>query len=238
MDGLVRGFVGGIVRRMIRAALVGVLASSLLAVPAAAAEPETLHYRWKLGGFFGAMARMFLPGHGEGTFTTLDATNGTTEVELNITAPTAAGQFWRYGSEIDPTDGRTLRAWSSYRFRGRDESKESDLGERAVIDIASGILLLRRNPPSAPLNLKIWNDGKVYPVVIQPRGRVRRRIDGSSETVRHYAIRARRVPDERLWKGKLDIYLADDEASTPVEIAVERTMARVRLVIERTDDAR
>jgi len=228
--------VEGIVRRMNRAVLVGVLASALSVTAAPASEPESLQYRWSLGGFFGTFARIFLPGHGEGVLTTLDAASGTTEVRLDITAPTAAGEYWRYGSEIDRSDGRTLRAWSSYRFRGKDQEKESDLDEEAVIDIASGILLLRRDPPTTPRNMRIWNDGKIYPVVIQPRGTVNRRVGGQLEAVRHYAIRARRVPNERTWKGKFDVFLANDDAATPVEISVERSMARIRLTIERTVD--
>jgi hypothetical protein len=213
-----------------------VLICALLAAPLVAEESETLHYRWKLGGFFGTLARMVFPGHGDGSLTTRGAEGGHTEVELDITAPQADGEFWRYGAEIDPADGRTLRAWSAYEFRGRKETKESELDEEAVIDVASGILLLRRDPPSTPRNLRIWNDGKIYPVVILPRGVVERRIGGRRMKARHFAIRARRVPNERLWKGRLDIYLANDEPSTPVEIAVERRMTRVRLELATDDD--
>jgi hypothetical protein len=105
--------------------------------------------------------------------------------------------------------------------------------------MASGILLLRRDPPSAPRNMRIWNDGKIYPVVILPRGTVKRSVGGRKVRVRHFAIRARRVPNQRLWKGRMDIFLADDEAATPVEISVERRMARVRLTLveeEESDD--
>ena len=206
-----------------------------LAAPVIAQETETLHYRWKLGGFFGTLARVLFPGSGDGALTTSSDGSGHTQVELDITAPQAEGEYWRYGSEIDNANGRTLRAWSAYEFRGREESKESELDEAAVIDVASGILLLRRDPPTSPRNLRIWNDGKIYPVVIQPRGPAKRRIEGREVMTRHYAIRARRVPDERLWKGRLDIFLANDERSTPVEISVERRMMRVRLQLESDD---
>jgi len=229
---------------MIRFLSIAALLGALLTTPAVlAGEPlsatdgdETLHYQWSLGGFFGTVARVFFPGRGDGALTTCSGTDGTTNVELDITAPTATGEFWRYGAAIEAESGRTLKAWSSYKFRGRSDSKESELDEQAVIDIASGILLLRRDPPSEPRNLRIWNDGKIYPVVILPGETTVRRIGTRSFLVKHYAIRARRVPDERLWKGKLDIYLAADEVSTPVEISVERKMARVRLLIEVEDD--
>lgn len=207
---------------------------TLASAPAAAHERETLRYRWSLGGFFGTLARVFLPGQGDGALVTGRNAAQRVEVELDITSPDGAeeGEFWRYGAEIDPPTGRTLRAWSSYRFRGDSASEETDLEDAAVIDVASGIVLLRRDPPTAARSLHIWNDGKVYPVVILPRGPVQRSIDGRLVVARHYAIRPRRVPNERLWKGSLDIYLLDDARSTPVEISLERRMARVRLVLE------
>jgi hypothetical protein len=226
----------GIVRRMFRRACASALVGAFLAGSAGATEVETLHYRWSLGGFFGTMARLFLPGQGDGTLTTSHMAGGPIEVELDITAPEAAGEFWRYGAEIDPAHGRTLRAWSSYRFRDRTDAKESVLDEEEMIDIASGIMLLRRDPPEAPRDLKIWNDGKVYPVVVVPYGTVRRKVRGEWMDVRHYSIRARQVPDERVWKGRFDLFLADDGESTPVEILVERRMARVRLLLEDSED--
>jgi hypothetical protein len=219
-------------RRVFASALVG----AFLVASAGATEIETLHYRWNLGGFFGTMARLFLPGHGDGTLTTSRAEGAPIEVQLDITAPEAAGEFWRYGAEIDPTDGRTLRAWSDYRFRGRTDAKESILDEAEMIDIASGIMLLRRDPPEEPRDLRIWNDGKVYPVVVLPYGTVRRKVRGEWMNVRHYSIRAREVPNERQWKGSFDLFLADDAESTPVEIVVERRMARVRLLLEGSED--
>ncbi len=224
-------------RRMTRKwATVAVLWALLVpatAVPSVAHEIETLRYSWSLGGFFGTLARLFLPGRGDGALTTRAALDDNVEVVLDITAPSAArGEFWRYGAAIDREDGRTLRAWSAYRFRGEDKSESSDLEDQSVIDVASGILLLRRERPTKPRNLKIWNDGKLYPVVILPRGRVVRQIHGKPYTTEHYAIRARRVRGERVWKGKLDIYLANDERATPVEISLERRMARVRLELD------
>ena len=221
------------VKRPMRPSLLGALVLALLSVaPASGQESETLRYRWSLGGFFGTLARVFLPGHGDGALVTDRPEEGNLEVRLDITAPAAQGDFWRYGAEIDPGDGRTLRAWSSYEFRGRKDEKLSELDEEAVIDVASGITLLRRDRPTAPRDLRIWNDGKIYPVTIFPRDRERRRLGDEEVMVQHYAIRARRVPGERLWKGKLDIYLADDEVATPVEISVERKMARVRLLLD------
>ncbi len=222
---------------MKRTLLSSFLLCVVLASAAGAEESETLRYRWNLGGFFGSVLRLFLPGRGDGTLVTRSDGSGTIEVELDITAPAAKqGEYWHYGARINAADGRTLRAWSAYEFRGKKGSKESDFDDEAVIDVASGILLLRRDPPTAPRNMKIWNDGKIYPVVILPRGLVKRTVGGRKVAVRHFAIRARRVPNEPLWKGRMDIFLAEDEAATPVEISVERRMARVRLTLLEEDD--
>ncbi|MCZ6508783.1 MAG: hypothetical protein O7A04_12160, partial [Acidobacteria bacterium] len=180
---------------MKRTLLSSFLLCAVLASAAGAEEPETLRYRWNLGGFFGSVLRLFLPGRGDGTLVTRSDGSGTTEVELDITAPAAKrGEYWHYGARINAADGRTLRAWSAYEFRGKKGSKESDFDDEAVIDVASGILLLRRDPPAAPRNMKIWNDGKIYPIVILPRGLVKRTVLGRKVAVRHFAIRARRVP--------------------------------------------
>ncbi len=220
-------------RAPVTAAIVSLALAASLAAPVRADESEVLRYSWKLGGFVGTFARLFLPGRGEGTLTTRQAPSGELQVELDITASSAEeGEYWRYGSAIDPADQRTLRAWSSYRFRGEEKSERSELGEEEVIDTASGIILLRRERPTQDRKLRIWNDGKLYPVVIQPRGTVQRTVNGRPYLASHYAIRARKVPGERLWKGKLDLYLANDDRATPIEIALERRMATVRLEIE------
>jgi len=201
------------------------------APPLAAHESETLRYRWVLGGFFGTVARVFLPGRGDGVLATRRTVEGGLEVELDITSPAAQGEFWRYGAQIDPADGRTLKAWSTYKYRGKTDFKESEFDEESVIDIASGITLLRRLQPAAPVDLRIWNDGKIYPVTIFPREHAMRSLGDRQVAARHYAVRGRRVPGERVWKGRLDIYLAADAAATPVEISLERKMARVRLLL-------
>ena len=46
---------------------------------------------------------------------------------------------------------------------------------------------------------------------------------------RCFAIRGAEVEGQRLWKGKLDLCLANDEAATPVEISILRRGARIQL---------
>jgi hypothetical protein len=191
---------------------------------------EVLRYRWRLLGVRGALAGLFLPGQGEGSLATGAADDGRLRSELVITSPGGReDEFWRYGAELDPASGGTLRAWSSYLFRGEHRSREAELADQGVVDIASGIYLIRQTPPSASRPMRIWSDGKLYPVVVVPLESERRQIGRRHIAVRHYSIRGLEVPGERLWKGRLDLWLADDATSTPVEIRVERGWAAVKL---------
>ena len=81
--------------------------------------------------------------------------------------------------------------------------------------------------------MEIWSDGKIYPVVVIPLGvETRRMQDGKKVDVRHFSIRGIDMPDRGKWKGKLDLWLARDEASTPVEILLSRNLADVRLELK------
>jgi len=203
-----------------------------LALPAAgvAAPPgdEAFHYRWSLRNFVGVIAGLFLPRQGDGELTSRLQPNGHLTSELTITSGGHEGEYWRYGSEIDPEHLQPIRAWSSYAWRGRTKSKNSDIDKRGVMDITSGILSIRRDPPEKTRRLSIWSDGDIYDVVVIPRGTERRSLgDGTSVMTRHYAIRGVQGKDE--WKGKIDLWLAQDDAATPVVIQISRAMADVRL---------
>jgi len=51
----------------------------------------------------------------------------------------------------------------------------------------------------------------------------------------HYRVRGQRISGERFWKGGMDLWLAQDEARTPVRIQVERGFANVRLDLVNED---
>lgn len=206
------------------------LALGLVAPAAAAAPAEEIAYRWRLVGLRGALAGLFFPNHGEGALTTRLIENGHLLTELLITArQSRRDEFWRYAAEVDPYAGRTVRAWSSYVFRGERREKEQVVTESDVVDLAGGIYLVRRDRPTKPLPLRIWADGKVYPVLVAPGGIERRTTGHGKVLARHYVIESERVPGGRVWDGRLELWLALDEAATPVEILVERGWAGVRL---------
>jgi hypothetical protein len=223
-----------------RAALA--LAVGLLALPAVARTGETaptsapappsneeFHYRWSLHNFLGAVAGLFLPNHGDGELTFKTDDNGHLRSELKITSPAAGGDYWRYGAEIDAARLQPIRAWSSYRWRGKQKSESEEITQQGVIDIVSAIYSLRNDPPDRPRRISIWSDEKVYPVLISPRGRERRTLPAGTVDTRHYAIRGIDTGEGRFWKGKVDLWLATDPASTPVVIQISRSLADVRL---------
>lgn len=193
-------------------------------------DRETFEYRWSLVGFGGLIARLFLPSHGEGVLTYERQADGKVVSDLLITSEhSKQGEYWRYGSVIDPRKGESVRAWSSYRWRGEEKSKEQDVEEPGVRDIVAGIRALRLDPPDKPRPMEIWSDGKIYPVVVIPKNRETRRLGDHEVPVRRYTVRGVDVEGRNPWKGSMELWLADDAISTPVEIQLERSLAKLRL---------
>lgn len=212
-----------------------IAAASLVCLGSALAPAradETLRYRWKLDGFAGAIASLFVPSGGEGVLTFLQLSDGVVRGELLVTSrETEKENYFRYGSEWRAPDGPTLRAWSDLVWRGETKSKRAEVEQPGVIDIVSGIHVLRRNPPTAPRRLEIWSDGRLYPVIVLPRGSEKRKLDGREVTVRQLEVRGLQIAGRKQWKGDLHLWIADDEQATPVEIQVQRKGVRVRLVL-------
>jgi hypothetical protein len=215
--------------------VVALVAPRLAAQPRALDDAEVIYYDWKLEGAVGALAGLFLPRTGEGSLTTREAGDGRLESVLLITSPKSKrGEFWTYGAELR-RDGSPLRTWSSYLWRGESKYKETELAEQDVVDIASGIYHIRKHLPREPQRMRIWSDGKLYPVVVRPGGEETRRLPGGAVRTRRYTIAGVRVAGERFWEGHLDLWLTLDQEATPVEILVARKWARVRL--ERDPDS-
>ena len=172
---------------------------------ARASQREELQYRWKLSGFKGLVARLFVPGTGEGTLTTGSDESGGLVSELRISSTSARrGDYWLYGSEIDAEGRRTVRAWSSQQFRGKSRNKESELDGDDVVDLASSIFFLRRELPEEPTETNIWSSGKIYRVAVKPNGLDARLIEGRPLRTRSYTLRG---VGEPFWRGRLDLVL-------------------------------
>jgi Protein of unknown function (DUF3108) len=190
---------------------------------------EEFHYHWRLGNLLGTVAGLFLPHQGDGSLTYKALREGLLRSELLITSAGHEGEYWRYGAEIDTRNLQTLRAWSAYSWRGKSRSQVDDIEQKGVLDVASGIYLMRRDPPRKAIRMEIWSDGKIYPVLVTPLGLEIRQVAGHAVETRHYSIRGIEVPDRPQWRAKVDLWLAADAVSTPVEINVSRHLADVHL---------
>ena len=224
-----------------RRPLLSTLAAAILMVsPSHGADEvgtEELHYRWKLSGLKGVVVRLFIPGQGEGTLTTGPDGSGSLVSELRISsASSRRDDYWLYGSEIDANERRTVRAWSSQKFRGKSKGKQSDLERDDVVDLASSIFFLRQELPEEATEANIWSGGRIYRVSVKPHGRDARLVDGRPIFTRSYSLRAsewfpaasRRRPSLKCRRASAASSALAGNAS-PLEIAVSRDGMRVRL---------
>ena len=197
-------------------------------------QSEEFQYRWQLRNLVGNIAGLFLPKQGEGSLTFKTDPSGRLRSELTITSGAAReGEYFRYGSEIDTHTLQPIRAWSSYSWRGETKSKSSPIDRDGVLDVASGIYSIRQNPPQKPRRMEIWSDGKIYPVIVMPLSVENRKLQsGRTVAARRFSIRGIEVPGRRKWKGKLDLWLTQDAAATPVEIVISRNLADVRMELK------
>jgi hypothetical protein len=204
---------------------------------AAAAEQkggEVIRLEWKLTGFLGFLAGLFVPSHGDALLTFVPESESNVDIELLITAPKRDGEYFLYGAQIDENSSSTTAVWSSYRFRDSNKEREQQIDEPDVIDYASMIYHMRWHPPQTTVRMKIWSGGKTYPVEIEPLDPGVRKVAGRKIDVRGYEVRGVTVRgqpsfDERFW-----VYFARDEAATPVEIVGKRSLARVRIQLTET----
>lgn len=213
-------------------ALVG--ASTARADGQGLALPERFDYRWSLAGFKGALARLFVPGQGEGRLTTFSASEdgaaALIQTELLISSRNETrDEFWLYGAEIDPAARRTVRSWSSQRFRGESREREREAEDVDALDLASSIYYLRKERPDRAREDVIWSSGRLNAVLIQPGAKGTALWQGRQVDTRSYSIRGVAKPGREAWSGKLDLVITDDEPAVPLEIVVVRKGLRVRL---------
>jgi hypothetical protein len=221
------------------AALAGAL---LLLLPgpgvSAPGVDEDFHYHWRLGNLVGTVLGLFLPRQGDGELEFKMQKDGHLRGELLITSPESReGEFWRYGSEIDPRTLQPIRVWSSFSWHGRSKTTSDEIEQKGVLDISCAIYTLRHEMFDRPRDMEIWSDGKIYPITVIPMGDEVRSIGKRNVETRHFAIRGRDLPERRKWTAKVDFWLAKDASSTPVEIQISRRLADVRLELRPASSA-
>ena len=193
-------------------------------------DEEVLNYGWNLGGFKGTLARLIIPGRGGATLRTGRNGSGHLVSELNIFSPRSRhGDFQRFGAEIGTdTAAETLRAWTTQMFRGKTKQKDADLGGEEAVDIASSIWRLRHDPGFGSGRSRLWAGGKFYPIEVRPAGKGWATVDGRRVSTRSFLITGVRREDARFWKGKVELVLAENENSTPLEIILRQEGVKVR----------
>jgi len=189
---------------------------------------EVLRLHWKLSGFLGMLAGLFVPSNGDALLTFVPTTEDRVEIGVLVTAPKREGEYFVYGAEIDKSSGTTSAVWSSYAYgkSGRDREQRVDADD--VIDYASAIYHLRWNPPETTTRMTIWDMGKTYPVEVEPLKPRMRNIGGEKVLARGYEIRGVKIKGEPNFDDKFFLYFADDSRSTPVEIVGKRSLIKVR----------
>jgi hypothetical protein len=236
----------GLAAIALRWANVAILAWLLAVLPAApcfgtteeevnpAPEGEVLTYRWRIQGVHGFLARLlrFVPTSGDATLSALPTDSGHLICEFKATSEKAAtGDHWTFRAELDVAEARTLRIRESKAFRGKSKEKNHELVDLDAIDIVSGIHMLRQSPPDRPRRQTAWSDGKLYPVLVIPRGYDKRKIGGQAMILRRFTISGLREPGKRFWKTSGDIWLTDDDRAVPAEILYSRGLGQLRLTL-------
>jgi hypothetical protein len=196
---------------------------------AAANGGEAVELEWKLGGFLGLLAGLFVPSSGDGVLTFVPAGDDRVEIQLLLTSPKREGEYFLYGAAIDEVTRRTAEVWSSYAYRDSHKHKEQTIADPDVIDFASVIYYLRWYGPTETTRMTIWNDGKTYPVEIKPLSVERRKIDGRKIPVRGYLVRGVKQAGRDRFEERFWLYFARDRDRTPVEIVGKRSLVRVRI---------
>jgi len=195
---------------------------------AASRGGEVLHLRWKLSGFLGLVAGLFVPNSGDALLTFVPASENRVEIGVLVTTPKRDGEYFVYGAEIDEESGATSNVWSSYAYSDSARNREQQIDVTNVIDYASAIYHLRWNPPLTTTQMTIWDMGKTYPVQVKPLKLQKRNVAGKKVVVRGYEIRGVKVKGQPSFADKFYLYFANDDRSTPVEIVGKRSLVRVR----------
>lgn len=199
------------------------------ACSARARSGEAFEMRWRLGGFLGAIAGLFVPNHGDALLTFVPGDDGNRRIALLITTPKREGEYFLYGAEVEAASGMTAAAWSSYRFKEKKRDREHEIHEADVIDLASGIYHLRHDPPTETILTTLWNDGDRYLAEVEPLAPELRKISGRKLEVRGYTVRGVKVPGQEKFDDTFTVYFARDRRATPVEIVGKRGVLRLRI---------
>lgn len=196
---------------------------------AAADGGEVIRLRWKLSGFLGLLAGLFVPRTGDALLTFVPLPEDRVKIEFLITSPRREGEYYLYGAEVDRRSGVPIVIWNSEKIKDRRKDSEANIDDPQTIDYASAIYRLRWHGPDEADALTIWDRGRTYSAQVIPLGVNTHSINGTDMQVRGYEIRGADDGEGKSFDDKIWLYFAHDDRSTPVEIVGKRGLIRARI---------
>lgn len=201
----------------------------LAAKHSAAAGGEAVHMQWRLTGFLGLLVGLFFPNDGDALLTFDPAPQDRKRIQLLITAPGRDGEYFLYGADVAADSGEVSAVWSSHAYKDKHETKSQRIAEPHVLDFASAVYLLGRNPPKQTTVMSVWNHGKLLAAEIEPLPPETRRIGDERVPVQGYAVRGAQVPGQKSFDEKLFFYFTAGDHPRPLEILASRGAIRLRM---------
>lgn len=219
---------------------------------------EDLRYSWRLKGGVRFIAGLMFPTAGVGNLTTTRSGDHTVASELLITAPNGKqGGFYAYESEIDDRDLRTTMTYHGYAWgkKSRSDRIVIDYAKRLarirkttpeevenrvkklpegdeMRDILTAIYFMRQNAHimKAPVQTKIFSDGKEYPVILKPGERKNFVVAGKAVQAQLFEIVD--APGGKKWPGGVKVWLTSDARRLPVRIEIQQSIASMQLDLQ------
>lgn len=210
-----------------------------LALPASELAAEEIPCDWRLEGLQGLLARVlpFVPASGEALLSVVPAAETHVDLQFRATSASAPdGEHWTYGARFDPRERRTLRVVESSRFRGRDKRREHDLRDQRVVDLLSGLHLIRLDLPERREDGMLWANRRFYPVSLEPSGIESRKIQGVRRNLLRFVVSGRRLAEHRFWEESAEVWLTEEAPNLPVEMLFRQRFGRVRLICDAPAD--
>jgi hypothetical protein len=239
-------------------AVLTVMLASASTTFAQTTSTEELRYSWRLKGGVRFIAGLMFPTTGVGNLTTTRSGDHTVASELLITAPNGKkGGFYAYESEIDDRDIRTTMTYHGYAWgkKSRSDRIVIDYAKRLarinkvtpdenenrvkklpegdeMRDILTAIYFIRQNAHTlkAPLNTKIYSDGKEYPVILKPGDKKNFVFAGKATPAQAFEIVD--APGGKKWPGGVKVWLTSDARRLPVRIEIQQSIASMQLDLQ------
>ena len=218
---------------------------------------EEVLYTWRLRGALAWIAGIAFPTSGTAELTTTrNASTSRIDTDLLIKGPGSRPDYYSYGSEIETNTIRTVMSSHAYSWGKKEKEERTLLDYRRQIrttvkkssktdevrtktesipardlrDILTGIYYLRVHADAIvePIATEIYSDGKLYPVMYQPLGTMKRKIGGRLVETVGFEISAR-PGDENKWPGGVEVWVTTDARALPVKIVINQTFASMEL---------